>query len=222
MLAKRELVVPAESEPGKGGTMIHSNEDEAFWPSYVDLMTGLFIITLVLFVFSYRALSVQRDRLKVSADNYRRLQKIDAAIKELDAENFEYQSEFKRYVFRRQVQFARGDANIDPDNYGFLRKTGEAITSLVKRLKEDPEKQGIRYLILIEGMSSKDNYPDNFGLSYRRALALYTFWRQNHISFDPAVCEVAISGSGTEGIGRVSEEYKNQRFLIQIIPKVAY
>lgn len=205
--------------------MIDTKEDAAFWPSYVDLMTGLFIITLVLFVFSYRALSAQRDRLKVSADNYRRLQEIDAAIKELaDAEHFEYQSEFKRYVFKRQVQFARGDANIAPEYYGFLQETGEAMTRLVKRLREDPEKRGIRYLILIEGMSSKDNYKDNFGLSYRRALALYTFWQQNHISFDPEICEVVISGSGTEGIGRYggAEELKNQRFLIQIIPKVAY
>jgi outer membrane protein OmpA-like peptidoglycan-associated protein len=221
----RELAVQAQIESGKGEAMIRSNEDEAFWPSYVDLMTGLFVITLVLFVFSYRALSMQRDRLKVSADNYRRLQEIDAAIKELaDAEHFEYQPEFKRYVFRRQVQFARGDDNIAPEYYGFLRQTGEAIASLVKRLKEDPEKRGIRYLVLIEGMASKDNYPDNFGLSYRRALALYTFWRENHISFDPALCEVAISGSGTEGIGRYSgaEEVKNQRFLIQILPKVAY
>jgi len=205
--------------------MIHGKEDEAFWPSYVDLMTGLFIIALVLFVFSYRALSAQRDRLKVSADNYKRLQQIDTAIKELaDAEHFEYQPTYKRYVFKRQVQFALADDKISPEYYGFLRQTGQAITSLVQRLKDDPEKQGIRYLILIEGMSSKDRYPDNFGLSYRRALALYTFWQQNHISFDPAICEVVISGSGTEGIGRYSgaDEFKNQRFLIQIIPKVAY
>jgi hypothetical protein len=205
--------------------MIPRKEDEAFWPSYVDLMTGLFIITLVLFVFTYHALSAQRDRLKVSADNYKRLQEIDAAIKELaDAEHFEYQPEFKRYVFKRQVQFSRGDANIAPEYYDFLRNTGRAITNLVTSLKEDPSKRGIRYLILIEGMSSRDNYPDNFGLSYRRALALYTFWQQNHISFDPTVCEVMISGSGTQGIGRYTDaqEFRNQRFLIQIIPKVAY
>jgi outer membrane protein OmpA-like peptidoglycan-associated protein len=200
-------------------------EDGTFWPSYVDLMTTLFIVTLVLFVFTYRALTADRERLRISANNYHRLQEIDAAIKELaDAEHFEYQPDFKRYVFKRQVQFKTGDATIDPQYYDFLKQTGEAITKLVKRLKSDPSKRDIRYLIVVEGMASRDTYPDNFGLSYRRALALYMLWKQNNISFDPAICEIMIAGSGTEGVGRYLEEqeWKNQRFLVQIIPKVAY
>lgn len=200
-------------------------EDGTFWPSYVDLMTTLFVVSLVLFVFSYRALTAERDRLKVSADNYSRLQEIDASIKELaDAEHFEFQPEFKRYVLKRQVEFKQGDATIDPLYYGFLTETGKAISHLVARLKTDPSKRGIRYLIIVEGMSSRDSYSDNFNLSYRRALALYMFWRQRNILFDPTVCEVMIAGSGTEGIGRYAgdQESKNQRFLIQILPKVAY
>lgn len=80
----------------------------------------------------------------------------------------------------------------------------------------------IRYLVVIEGMSSRDNYPLNYELSYERSLALFRFWEQHAIRFDPAICEVQIAGSGIGGVGRYSgkNEFKNQRFLIQVVPKI--
>jgi hypothetical protein len=205
--------------------MIDRKEDEAFWPSYLDLMTGLFVLVLVLFVFSYAALSRERDKYKVTAESYDRLKEIDTAIADMaDAEHLEYQPKYKRYVFKRDVEFSIGDDKIDPRYYAFLNETGVAIMKLVERLKADPSKRNIKYMIVIEGMASKDNYRDNFGLSYRRAHSLFTFWREHNIVFDPNVCEIILAGSGTEGVGRYtgSEEPKNQRFLIQIIPKVAF
>jgi outer membrane protein OmpA-like peptidoglycan-associated protein len=201
------------------------SEDDTFWPSYVDLMTGLFIIALVLFVFSYKALTAERDRLRVNAENYKRLQAIDDAIKTLaDTQHFEYQAQYKRYVFRKQVQFATGKDGIAPEYFPFMRETGTALNRLISTLRQDPSKRDTRYMIIIEGMSSRDSYSDNFGLSYRRALALYDFWKASGIVFDPEVCEVIVAGSGLDGVGRYtgSDEAKNQRFLIQIVPKVAY
>lgn len=201
-------------------------EDDTFWPSYVDLMTGLFIIALVLFVFSYKALTAERDRLRINAENYKRLQEIDDTIKALaDSQHFEYQPQYKRYVFRKQVLFKKGNEQIDSSYFPFLKETGSALVTLINALQSDPSKRDTRYMIVIEGMASRgDNYQDNFGLSYRRALSLYQFWKQNGIVFDPNVCEVIIAGSGTDGVGRFvgNDEAKNQRFLIQIVPKVAY
>jgi outer membrane protein OmpA-like peptidoglycan-associated protein len=204
--------------------MIDRKDDEAFWPSYVDLMTSLFIVTLVLFIFSYAALTVERDRLKVSADSYLRLKHIEATIKGLaDAKHFKYDPKYKRYVFTEDVKFAIGDHKIDPKYDQFLRETGKDITNVVHTLKADPSRQGEKYLIIIEGMASKDDYKDNFPLSYQRALELYKFWNDEKIVFDPDVCEVIVAGSGTGGVGRDMEhEANNQRFLIQIIPKIAY
>ena len=84
------------------------------------------------------------------------------------------------------------------------------------------EKIDDRYLIVIEGMASKDGYAQNDELSYRRSLALARLWERNNVSFDPNICELQIAGSGTKGIGRFSgsDEVKNQRFLIQIVPKI--
>ena len=204
---------------------MNRREDGVFWPSYVDLMTSLFIVALVLFVVSYEALSAESNRLKVSADSYRRLQDIDAAIKGLDdGKTFIYQPEFKRYLLKRQVQFSVGSDTINPSDYDFLLQAGGALARLVERLRSDPSGRNVRYLVVIEGMASRDSYQNNYQLSYARALALYHFWDEHDVHFDPASCEVLIAGSGTGGIGRYTgaNEFKNQRFLIQIIPKVAY
>jgi outer membrane protein OmpA-like peptidoglycan-associated protein len=211
---------------------LRQRDDDAFWPSYVDLMTSLFVVVLMLFVFSFAAYSITRINLqremnsyRVRAENYNRLQNIDAAIAGLANKNeFEYQKEYKRYVFREEVHFDRGVSTIDPSYDDFLLRSGRAITNLVATLRADPAKRGIKYLVIIEGMASRDNYKDNFALSYRRAYALYAFWNDHKIGFDKDVCEVIIAGSGTDGVGRYpsAQEARNQRFLIQIIPKVAY
>src|ERR1700683_5134057 len=95
--------------------MMNDKVDEAFWPSYVDLMTSLFVVMLVLFVFSYAAYSKERRKLRVEAENYERLQQIDAAIGELaHKDQFQYDSKFRRYIFKTNVQFEKGDYDIDP------------------------------------------------------------------------------------------------------------
>jgi outer membrane protein OmpA-like peptidoglycan-associated protein len=202
-------------------------DDEAFWPSYVDLMTSLFVIMLVLFVFSFAAYSVKQRQLLVEAKNWERMKQIDASIGELAHSNqFAYDPIYNRYVFKTKVQFDTGDYTIKPIYNSFLIEGGKSINDLVKDLKskqeKDPAMKNIRYLVIIEGMASKDSYPDNFSLSYKRAHALYLFWQENNIVFDNSICEVMIVGSGIGGVGRSVNEADNQRFLIQIVPKVTY
>ena len=105
----------------------------------------------------------------------------------------------------------------------------EVIDNL-NMMKNDPKYKDmdITYLVVIEGMASKDNYYDNDALSYKRALSLYYLWRRNGISFEESQCEVQISGSGVRGRGRFNadglcpkDEVKNQRIMIQIVPKIA-
>ena len=63
-----------------------------FWPSYVDLMTALFLIMLVLFVLGFkRSNDKQRDNerliseLKVQVQEKRKLDEIKAALKRLES-----------------------------------------------------------------------------------------------------------------------------------------
>lgn len=193
-----------------------------FWPSYVDLMTGLFLVALVLFVLTYKTLSTEVGEAKAKAEQVERIKKIEQSVSNLqNGQYFEYQSEYKRHVFKEQVQFELGSDSIDTHYYPFITSAGEKISKLIDSLKANGE-SNTKYLIIIEGMASKDNFQRNYELSYSRALALYHFWNSHEVTFDNSICEVIIAGSGTGGVGRFEgpAEAKNQRFLIQIIPKV--
>jgi len=163
-------------------------------------------------------LNDERARLLVMEEEYKKLKEIEEAIKRLDAKYFVYQPAYKRHVLRSRVQFAKGKSNIASTYHEMLLNAGRALEQLVASLEKD---DNIKYLLVVEGMASKDAYTRNYELSYERALALSRLWEQQGVSFDPNRCEVIISGSGTGGFGReVGDESKNQQFLITIIPKI--
>ena len=75
-----------------------------FWPSYVDLMTALFLTMLVLFVLSFKrfkdkeiGLQQANAQLKVQLLEKRKLDEIKAALKRLESNYFEYNAAYKRY-----------------------------------------------------------------------------------------------------------------------------
>lgn len=190
-----------------------------FWPSYADLMTSLFFIMLVLYVLTFLKLKFQQ---RATEEQLTKIQEIQKSVKELPAEYFSYQQEYKRFSISRQIQFEKKQSAINPNDYDYLYNMGKSISNLIDSLKKKYPGNDIRYLLVIEGMSSKDSYENNYQLSYERALALFNFWKTKGIAFDEKICEVQIAGSGAGGTGRYTgaEEYKNQRFLIQIIPKI--
>ena len=162
-------------------------------------------------------LNKDRKRLTVMEKEYKKLREIQEAIKRLDSRYFKYQPEYKRFVLRSQVQFDKGDSEIDRSYHDMLMVSGLAIQRLIYGFESDAN---IKYLLVIEGMASRDNYDKNYELSYARALSLVRLWKKQGIHFDNRI-EVMISGSGEGGVGRNPyQEEKNQRFLIQIIPKI--
>lgn len=98
-----------------------------------------------------------------------------------------------------------------------LINAGRSISDFLKNSSED-----VKYLLIIEGQSSRDGYAGNDVLSFNRANSLKHFWTRRNINFGNK-CEVIVSGSGQNGVMRAlpDNEYneKNQRFLIHIIPK---
>lgn len=190
-----------------------------FWASFTDLMISLFFIMLVLYVLTFVRLKTQQQ---VTETQLNKMREIQAAVKELPQEYFTYQSEFKRFSLNKQIQFPKGKTEITDNYRDYLLNVGKSVEELISKLKSKYQNENIKYLIVIEGMASVDGYPLNDELSYQRALALARLWKQNNIIFDPKFCELQIAGSGTGGIGRFTgnEEYKNQRFLIQIVPKI--
>jgi outer membrane protein OmpA-like peptidoglycan-associated protein len=175
---------------------------------------------LVLFVLT---IAMMKRQQKATVEQLKRIVEIQNSVKELDKRYFYYQDEYKRFSLKKQIQFDPAKSTIKIEYKDYLLEVGRNIESLIKRLQTKYQNNDIKYMIIIEGMSSNDNYKYNDELSYQRALSLLKLWNQNSIYFDPTFCELQIAGSGTKGVGRfegVKNEYKNQQFLIQIIPKI--
>lgn len=208
-----------------------------FWPSYVDLLTALFAVVLVLFILSFKLFKDKESELRdevaknaVEAEEYKRIKRINDQIKALENTGvFVYDTIYKRFLVKEFIGeeiFVSNDDNIKPEYYQAAINAGQIVKSLVDSLYNS---QRIRFLVLIEGNAAKyldgrKNDPNNqfaYELSYRRALALKLFWINQGIIFDQNNSEILVSGSGYSGIGRdkTKEEY-NKRFIIQIIPKI--
>lgn len=190
-----------------------------FWPSFTDLMTSLFFIMLVLYVLTYLKLTNQK---KATEQQLQKIKEIQSAVKELPKQYFKYDSTYKRFSLVQNIEFYTARDIIKKKDEGYLLKVGNSIKNLINKLKTKYAQQDIKYVVIIEGMSSNDNYIENYPLSYKRALSVFRLWKYNQIILDQSICEVQIAGSGVGGNGRYQqyEDYKNQRILIQIVPKI--
>ena len=201
-----------------------------FWASYADLMTSLFFVMLMLFVVAIVALNHQRiqeiGRRQATEKQLHKIKEIEIATQNLDSTYFEYKNEYKKHRLKVDIQFPRGEADISlvsEDSRKKLLEAGKSIETFIeKTIENNPE---IQYLLIIEGQASRDLFPQNYELSYNRALSLKRFWEINDIRFTAKNCEVLICGSGDgvlSGTGLMREssnESLNQRFLIHLLPK---
>lgn len=199
--------------------MSKAKKESFFWTSYSDLMTSLFFVMLVLFVLVVALLHNKISEQALKLEEFEKIEEIKRSLNNIDSTYFAYNPEYKKHILKISVEFPTGQSNIskvEPQTLSQLTKAGIAIRDqIIETTKSNPE---IQYLLIIEGQASKDYYMYNYELSYSRALALRNYWTSQGIKFGNN-CEVLISGSGTEGKLRETDEKKNQRFLIHIIPK---
>ena len=205
--------------------MAKSNEKnrDFFWLSYSDLMTSLFFVMLVLFVLVYTMQNKMIGELGEKGRELDKIKEIEKTVNNIDTAYFKYDIVNKKHILNMQFLFPKGShdiSNIFPDKRVDLLKAGNVIKQLILKY---PEKENIKYLIVIEGQASKDNWSGNDDLSYHRAQSLIKFWEQNNIGLEKLKsCEVIIAGSGEKGIPRTQPDIgnANQRFLITIVPKI--
>lgn len=243
--------------------MSNSDNRGSFWPSYVDIMTTLFAIMLVLFVVSYSRFKVKEKELQVLADHFIEIMDIYDAVGNIDPTKFEYNSANSKYIFKLDIEYQAKEfelTKLELDKIGLteeadnlreqIKAAGETIKKTIENLKQNEKlKEDIKYLVVIEGQSSKITFNDydpvwrnNYTLSYLRAWNLHKYWKENNIDFSNMErCELVICGSGEEGVPREmpsneltqnrykgKEEYnawsdiekKNQRFLVHIVPVI--
>ncbi len=219
------------------------NNKGSFWPSYVDIMTTLFAIMLVLFVVSYSRFKVKEQELQVLADHFIEIIDIYDAVGNIDSTKFEYNETYSKNIFKLEIvyqakEFALSRLQLDKDGKtkeaDELRKqiknAGDSIRATIQTLQKNEKlKKDIKYLVVIEGQASKIPFNDsdpvwrnNYTLSYLRALNLHEFWKENGIDFSNMErCELVICGSGEEGKPRKlpDEELTNNRYTSKDVYK---
>jgi hypothetical protein len=222
----------------------------SFWPSYVDVMTTLFAIMLVLFTVSYSRFKIKQKELEAFKDKYEEIMSIYKAVDNIDPQYFEFNSDYLKHIFKIQVTYQKGQFSLNKlaqDNPISAQYNPSAANQIREQIKEagneikrtivnlqntDSLKTEIKYLVVIEGQASADGYHvddyyNNDVLSYQRALKLHEFWRDSaNIDFTKMEkCELVIAGSGESGVPRANrinekDDSRNQRFLIHIVPVI--
>lgn len=211
-----------------------------FWPSFADLMTSLFFIMLVLYALTYIVLKNKTVVLQKQVNIINAVQNTLSPLK-TDSTLFVYEEDYRRFKLAFEVKFNVNRHQIRNDNHLVnsvqtrtkITEAGKKLKEVIDRLKEQKETgqlQDVSYILVIAGYASKDisdrTITHNYELSYKRALSLWAFWKSIGIDFeDPGykgLIDLQIAGNGWGGVGRLpdSREDDNQRFLIQIFPKI--
>ena len=228
--------------------MAKKTKQSFFWVSYSDLMTSLFFIMLLLFVLASGGMYLDKE---ATEEQLKKIEEIQEAVKQLPTQYFYEDSINHRWTLKKEFSpmFNPRDFNIYALNdTAKLIQVGQSLKKVIDNLNKlksttKYKDMNISYLVVIEGMASKDDYYDNDALSYKRALSLYYLWKNHNIIFEDSQCEVQISGSGIRGIRpfnteyyealkkgepyaerkfKANEEKKNQCIIIQIIPKISH
>ena len=209
--------------------------DEHFWPSYVDLMTSIFFVMLVLFAVSYYLLNYKlketeelKKQAEIKASELEQIHEIQNAISNLaKGSYFEYNDICKRFELRQDIIFQPNSAEIPKESIDFLIESGNQLKNIIDSFRYV---KNVKLLIIIEGRAAK--YDDEYrnqelsrgvrDLSYSRAYSLYSLWLKNGIICENSFYEVLIAGSGFGGQCRYEdeEEGKNKKFIIQLITNI--
>jgi outer membrane protein OmpA-like peptidoglycan-associated protein len=159
---------------------------------------------------------------------------------------FRYEENYKRFTLAFDVNFALGKSQIQRGDLNNYDATASKIESVGKQLQitidnlarnkaENPAMNNVSYLVIISGYAShllSGSQISDYELSYQRAYNLWGYWKNIGIDFEAnkykGLIDLQIAGNGWGGVGRferdpqnfMANETKNQRFIIQIVPKI--
>lgn len=214
---------------------MNTSKSDAFWPSYTDLMTSLFFIMLVLYILTYVRLN---STIQFQANKLKIIETVEENLRPLKRETslFIYEEQYKRFKLAFDVKFGNNQYLLSPselNNYtetiDRIDKAGLKLKMIIDHLKQerssDERLKRVSYVVVIAGYASRSGEElHNYELSYKRALELKNYWKSKGIDFEAKeyqeLVDLQIAGNGWGGIGRLPMEVDNQRFLIQIFPKI--
>ena len=209
------------------------------------IMLVLYVLTYITLKSKEKKLQeiveVQKNKLAI-------IETVEENLKPLkeDTVLFRYEQQYKRFSLAFDVKFVIGQSGInsnDLENFSTtVNKIDQAglklksiIDNLLRQKANDPKLKNISYLVIISGYAShllSGGQNEDYLRSYNRAYSLWQYWKNIGIDFEDVkysgLIDLQISGNGWGGVGRFQidptdhfvNETKNQRFIIQIVPKI--
>ena len=159
--------------------------NSSFWPSYVDVMTTLFAIMLVLFIVSFSRFKIKEgellennQKLQLLLENYESLISIYSTVGSIDeTQYFGYNETYLKHMFQINVEYQTKQYDIntklklDLNNkvaaYKIRKQKVDAgllVKQKIQELNKDiPENEdsNIKFLVIIEGQSSKVRFDES-------------------------------------------------------------
>ena len=86
----------------------------SFWPSYVDIMTTLFAITLILFAVSFSRFKIKQKQLQSLVDEYENIITVYSTVGAIDSTRyFGYNGQYLKHLFTVNVEYQQKEYRID-------------------------------------------------------------------------------------------------------------
>lgn len=207
---------------------------ESFWPSYVDIMTTLFAVMLILFAVSYARFKLKEGQLEMLVDEYKDIINVYSTVDSIDeSQYYAYDSLYLKHTLTVSIAYQekeydisnkllydltdKAKANEKRDN---IAMAGKLVQNTIMHLENSEDiGKNIKFLVVIEGQSSKipfndNDWQNNETLSFLRAKFLKKFWTDpiekggcglfQHTSENDinSKCEIIVAGSGEGGVPR--------------------
>lgn len=197
-----------------------SDEEFNIWPAFTDVITGIFLFMIFVFiilVMQHFFYAVRLSELEKFLGKLK--EEMDALEREFGEEsNISIDVEQGRIVLEEQVLFDFGKANLKPESRGKLEKLGRHLKGVMDR---QPDLLSI----------SIDGHTDNVGgdiynleLGANRAIAVLHFLTDDlYVGMDPRKYDVYASTHGeyrpVKTYTKETQDKLNRRIEIRIIPK---
>ncbi|GEM_PF-657394 len=214
--------------------MRKDRNNSSFWPSYVDIMTTLFAIMLVLFAVTYGRFKLREGQLEMLVNDYKDIIDVYSQVDSIDkSKYYAYDPLYLKHTLTVSIAYQDKEYNIkdklEEDLYDKtkankkredIRQAGILVQKTIQNLEKiGKNSKNIKFLVIIEGQSSKipfhdNDWQNNETLSFLRAEFLKKFWTDpvsqggcglfQHTSENDinSKCEIIIAGSGEGGVPR--------------------
>lgn len=205
----------------------------------------LYVLTYIMLKKKERELVNTVEDLKHKLEVYELVEQNLKPLKQ-DTLLFRYEEKYKRFTLAFDVNFNLGRAQIQKGDLIDFEVTASKIDNVGKQLQKtidnlansksaNPAMVNVSYLVIISGYASHlqlGAQSSDYDLSYQRAYNLWNYWKNLGIDFEASkyngLIDLQIAGNGWGGVGRfdrdpqnfMTNESKNQRFIIQIVPKI--